>query len=98
MRKDAELLDRNTDERFCKLDIVMDISPFNYAINNEIISHKYINTIFPSYIRLNKQVTVSHKFINTIFPTYIRLNQQVNVSHKFINTIFPSYIRLNKQV
>src|SRR6218665_963814 len=37
MRKDVELLDRNTDERFCKLDIVMNIGPFNYAINNEII-------------------------------------------------------------
>jgi len=29
MRKDVELLDRNTDERFCKLDIAIDIGPFN---------------------------------------------------------------------
>src|SRR6218665_534345 len=69
-----------------------------YTIKSIQFSDQYINTIFPTYIQLNQQVTVSHKFISTIFPTYILLNQQVTVSHKFISTIFPTYILLNQQV
>ena len=42
-------------------------------LNQQVgVSHKFINTIFSSYILLNHQVTVFRKYINTIFPTYIQ--------------------------
>jgi len=79
LRKDVlvELLDRNTDERFCKLDIVMDIGPLNYAINNEItkfndcLSQTYQDNLSANFMHYIRQLYYEIiKFNDCLSQTY----------------------------